>query len=60
MEQRFYIMGMTCSGCQNSVTEQIKALPEVEEVSVTLESGSDCGSFKKGPFFQGNFNFFGT
>ena len=39
MEQRFYIMGMTCSGCQNSVTEQIKALPEVEEVSVTLESG---------------------
>jgi copper chaperone CopZ len=39
MEQRLVVMGMTCTGCQKTVTEKITALPGVEEVSVTLESG---------------------
>jgi copper chaperone CopZ/uncharacterized membrane protein YphA (DoxX/SURF4 family) len=39
MEQRLVVMGMTCTGCQKTVTEKINALPGVEEVSVTLESG---------------------
>ena len=39
MYYRFYISGMTCMRCQNSVKEKINTIEEVDSVKVTLESG---------------------
>jgi copper chaperone len=33
------VRGMTCGHCVASVTEELEALPGVEQVVVTLESG---------------------
>ena len=39
MKNRFYVFGMTCSGCAKSVRETIKSEAEVNEVRVSLETG---------------------
>ena len=39
MKNRFYVYGMTCSGCVKSVRETIKSEAEVNEVRVSLETG---------------------
>ena len=39
MKNRFYVFGMTCSGCAKSVRETIKSEVEVNEVRVSLETG---------------------
>jgi copper chaperone CopZ len=39
MKNRFYVFGMTCSGCVKSVRETIKSEAEVNEVRVSLETG---------------------
>ena len=39
MKNRFYVYGMTCSGCAKSVRETIKSEAEVNEVRVSLETG---------------------
>lgn len=35
----YSVVGMTCSSCATSVTEEIKLLPGVEDVAVDLASG---------------------
>lgn len=39
MNHIYQITGMTCEGCQQSVTEKLSAIPGVLEVSVDLETG---------------------
>jgi len=39
MKNRFYVYGMTCSGCAKSVKETIKSEAEVNQVRVSLETG---------------------
>ncbi len=39
MITRFYISGMTCMGCQKTVTEKINEISGIHTVSVDLESG---------------------
>jgi len=39
MKNRFYVYGMTCSGCAKSVRETIKSEAGVNEVKVSLETG---------------------
>ena len=39
MKNRFYVFGMTCSGCVKSVRETINSEAEVNEVRVSLETG---------------------
>jgi len=39
MKNRFYVFGMTCSGCAKSVRETIKSQAEVNKVRVSLETG---------------------
>ncbi len=39
MRQKFVVQGMTCGGCASSVTRVIKALPGVNEATVTLQPG---------------------
>lgn len=39
MEFQFYIYGMTCSGCQKTVTEKIASLQGVDSVEVILATG---------------------
>lgn len=35
----FTVSGMTCGHCANAITEEVSALPEVDKVTVDLESG---------------------
>jgi copper chaperone CopZ len=39
MKNRFYVYGMTCSGCAKSIRETINSEAEVNEVRVSLETG---------------------
>ncbi len=39
MKSKFYISGMTCSNCQKTVSDKIKAYEGVLEVKVSLETG---------------------
>ena len=39
MKSKFYISGMTCSNCQKTVSDKIKAYEGVKGVKVSLESG---------------------
>jgi copper chaperone CopZ len=39
MKNRFYVFGMTCSGCVKSIRETLKSEAEVNEVRVSLETG---------------------
>lgn len=36
----FTVQGMTCDHCVASVTEEVKRIPGVRDVEVTLESGA--------------------
>ncbi|WP_432477861.1 heavy-metal-associated domain-containing protein [Nocardioides sp. GXQ0305] len=38
--QTYTVTGMTCGHCVASVTEEVQEIPGVQDVSVTLESGS--------------------
>jgi len=38
--QNYTVIGMTCSHCVASVTEEVQEIPGVEQVSVALETGS--------------------
>ena len=38
MKHTYTVTGMTCNGCRTSVENKLKALPEVENVSVVLET----------------------
>lgn len=37
--QTYTVTGMTCGHCVQSVTEEVSAIPGVEQVDVTLETG---------------------
>jgi copper chaperone CopZ len=37
MQQRYYILGMTCENCRKSVHEKINSLKKVNSVSVFLD-----------------------
>jgi copper chaperone CopZ len=39
-ESTYAVTGMTCAHCVAAVTEEVSAVPGVEHVSVTLESGT--------------------
>lgn len=39
MEKKYYINGMTCNGCVNTVTKSLKAHKKISKVSVSLEKG---------------------
>ncbi|GAA2166055.1 MULTISPECIES: heavy-metal-associated domain-containing protein [Glycomyces] len=39
METVYEVKGMTCGHCAGSVTQEISALPGVENVDVALETG---------------------
>jgi copper chaperone len=39
METVYVVKGMTCGHCAGSVTQEISALPGVENVDVALETG---------------------
>jgi copper ion binding protein len=36
----YIVTGMTCEHCVNAVTEEVSALPGVQEVSIDLSSGT--------------------
>jgi copper ion binding protein len=38
--QTYTVTGMTCSHCVASVTEEVEAIPGVENVDVVLETGA--------------------
>ncbi len=40
MITNYTVTGMTCGHCVNAVTEEVKAVPGVEDVTVTLEGGA--------------------
>jgi copper chaperone len=37
--QTFHVAGMTCDHCVNAVTQELRAVPGVEDVSVVLVPG---------------------
>ncbi len=39
MESTYTVTGMTCGHCVNHVTEEMKAVPGVSDVQVTLADG---------------------
>ena len=39
MEKKYYINGMTCNGCVNTVTKSLKTHKKISKVSVSLEKG---------------------
>ena len=39
METTYLVKGMTCGHCASSVTQEVSALPGVENVDVALETG---------------------
>ncbi len=39
-QSTWQVTGMTCSHCVASVTEEIREIPGVEDVEVTLETGA--------------------
>lgn len=40
MQTTYHVSGMTCGHCVAHVTEEVQALPQVQDVQVTLEPGS--------------------
>ncbi|HZJ05286.1 MAG TPA: heavy metal-associated domain-containing protein [Nocardioidaceae bacterium] len=40
MNSTYTVTGMTCGHCVSSVTEEVRALPGVEDVEVVLETGT--------------------
>lgn len=38
--QTYTVTGMTCGHCVASVTEEVRGIPGVQDVSVVLESGA--------------------
>ena len=40
MISRYTVQGMTCEHCVNAVTEEVSAIPGVQEAAVDLSSGS--------------------
>lgn len=43
------VEGMTCGGCASRVTKAVKSIPEVEDVSVDLETGGVSALTVTGP-----------
>ena len=39
MNHRYTVTGMTCNGCRTSVEDKLNTIPEVDSVSVNLETG---------------------
>lgn len=39
MQTTYLVKGMTCGHCASAVTEEVKGLPGVENVDVSVESG---------------------
>lgn len=44
----YTVAGMTCGHCVTSVTEEVRAIPGVQEVDVMLETGTLTVSSDKG------------
>lgn len=40
MISRYTVQGMTCEHCVNAVTEEVSAIPGVQQAAVDLASGS--------------------
>ena len=39
----YIVTGMTCEHCVNAVTQEVSALPGVQEVAVDLATGTEIG-----------------
>ncbi|MEL1243834.1 heavy-metal-associated domain-containing protein [Flavobacterium sp. DGU11] len=40
MEQLFVVENIKCGGCENTIKKALKKIPQVEDVVITLETGT--------------------